>query len=307
MLRVMRLPPYYVFRPTQLLRRRSARARVANADDPGDSLVCEVTSPWGLRFTVDLRDTIGEGIATNGVWDLIVGETVARLLDPGDTAVDVGANIGYLTGVMAKTVGRSGSVVAFEPQPTVYESLSEHCAMWRSEEDMARIELVQAALAAQSGTRYLAWHQDFATNRGSASFSTEAATSGVEVPVLRLDEALAESTIALVKIDVEGYEYDVLRGAEGFLSHRGVRDVIYEDNGLYPTRVSALLEEWGYRVYALRERLFGVHLAEPAAAPQRGYDPSYLATLEPDRARRRLAGFGWRTLRPRPLRRPVPH
>lgn len=293
----MRVPPYYVFRPTQLIRRRVARARAARARDAGETSQWDATSPWGLPLCVDLRDAVGEGIATNGVWDLVVTETVARLLDPGETAVDVGANIGYITGVMAQTVGRSGRVVAFEPHPAVFESLVRHCSEWTRDQDVLPIELVQAALSESVRTGYLAWHEDFVSNQGGASLSAPRVGNSVEVPVLRLDEAFAEGGVDLVKVDVEGHEYEVLKGGERLLSRQQIRDVIYEDHDLYPTRVSALLEGWGYRVFALRERLLGVRLANAEAPRRRGYDPSFLATAAPDRAERRLKGLGWRTLR----------
>ncbi|MDE3053669.1 MAG: FkbM family methyltransferase, partial [Gemmatimonadota bacterium] len=87
--------------------------------------------------------------------------------------------------------------------------------------------------------------------------------------------------------------------AEGLLAAGGIRDVVFEDHGGYPTNVSRLLERHGFRVFALRVSFWGPRL-EPAGAatPDASWEaPNYLATREPDRALARVAPRGWRVLR----------
>ena len=63
------------------------------------------------------KETIGRAILRLGVYDLCVSESICRLLDPGESAIDVGANLGYMTSLMAAKAGKCGSVESFEPHP----------------------------------------------------------------------------------------------------------------------------------------------------------------------------------------------
>src|SRR4051812_45060416 len=87
--------PHYVFRPTQLGRRF---AGVFRRRTSGPQVV---RLPWGLDLNVLPDEAIGASIARTGVFELHVSETIWRLLDRGELAVDVGANIGYMTSLMA--------------------------------------------------------------------------------------------------------------------------------------------------------------------------------------------------------------
>src|SRR5664280_1535030 len=78
--------PYYLLRPSHLVRRVAMLGRA----EPK----AIVRLPWGLDIAVDPGEDIGRLIVTNGLFDLTVSEAIARLLQPGETGVDVGANIG---------------------------------------------------------------------------------------------------------------------------------------------------------------------------------------------------------------------
>ena len=73
--------------------------------------------PWGLQMQIRPNDYIGSCIWGRGIYDLGVSEAIWRLLDKDDLAIDVGANIGHMTGIMARRVGPKGAVIAFEPHP----------------------------------------------------------------------------------------------------------------------------------------------------------------------------------------------
>ena len=82
--------PQYVFHPRRALRRMRYRAE-------GGAQREVATLPWGLPLEVYRSDAIGFSIATAGVFDPCVTETLHRLIDPGDLVVDVGANVGYIS------------------------------------------------------------------------------------------------------------------------------------------------------------------------------------------------------------------
>src|SRR4051794_41171190 len=92
--------PEYLFRPRFAVKRLRHGGR--GSWDPNSTTEAEL--PWAQQITV-FRDEIGRTIIASGIFDLCVTETIFRLLDRGDRAVDVGANVGYLTSLMAQRAG----------------------------------------------------------------------------------------------------------------------------------------------------------------------------------------------------------
>jgi FkbM family methyltransferase len=289
--------PHYVFHPLRLVRRALFGV---GAGTRGEGEVTLTRLPWGLELAVHSREAIGYSIITAGVFDPCVTETLHRLIDPGDLVVDVGANVGYLTSLAAARAGDRGAVIAYEPHPHVFELLAANVARWSGRSGVASIEIHEAAVSDRSGTANLASGPLFHANMGLASIDGWE-QSGVErdllpVPVQRLDEMLAGRSIGLLKVDVEGHEPEVLRGAQQLLQAGLVRDLVFEDHAAYPDPSTELVEAAGYRLFSLENDLFGVHLGAPArrgALP--GWPgPSYLATRDPARAIARLRPRGWR-------------
>jgi FkbM family methyltransferase len=141
---------------------------------------------------------------------------VRAALRPGDVAVDVGANKGAYTWWMRHAVGPTGRVIAFEPQPEMAAYLRDA----RAAMGWDNVEVREAAASDRSGRATLR----VPGGGPSQGASLEAgAVSGAhrEIPcaVERLDDALAGAArIALMKIDVEGHELAVFRGAAGILA-----------------------------------------------------------------------------------------
>jgi FkbM family methyltransferase len=135
-----------------------------------------------------------------------------RFLRPDDTVVDVGANIGLVTLTAAKLVGAAGRVVAVEPHPRTFAYLCDNVRLNRLGE-IVRLHCV--ALAEREGRRRIEeFPGDDSQNRMAAG-----AAGGLEVAVDTLDRLLTvDQPVALLKIDVEGYERFVLGGAERTLA-----------------------------------------------------------------------------------------
>ena len=96
------LKPEYLWRPGQVLRRLAFRP---------SGQITSLSLPWHCTISACSAEAIGRSIATQGVYDLPLTEAIVRLADPGDTALDLGANIGYCTLVLALSVGPLGRVV----------------------------------------------------------------------------------------------------------------------------------------------------------------------------------------------------
>jgi FkbM family methyltransferase len=292
--------PQYVFHPVRLLRRALHGVR---RNGSGTDHVAVATLPWGLELEVHSGEAIGYTILTAGVFDPCVTETLHRLIDPGDLVVDVGANVGYITSLAAARAGAGGEVIAYEPHPGVFGLLQRNAGRWRAQPGIAEVQLHQAAVSEAPGTAELASGPRFGENMGVAALRADDDTAaGIEgatvfrVDVRRLDDALPDRPVGLLKIDVEGHELGVLRGAQRLMRAGVVRDIVFEDHEPYPDACTTLVQDAGYTLFALQNDLFGVQLGAPerrgATRPWPG--PSYLATRDPERAVARMRPRGWR-------------
>ena len=169
-----------------------------------------------------------------GTYEREILRLLPELLSDGDAMVDVGANVGILGARAARLVGESGRVVAVEPSPRCLEDLR------RVVDGMSNVTIVDAALGPERGTVSLTgW--DNPDHRGLGT-AVEGHRSGIEenwyvgtaavVPQLRLadvlDEYLPGRQVALLKVDVEGYEPAVLAGAPALFDEGRVRAAILE-------------------------------------------------------------------------------
>lgn len=181
-------------------------------------------------------------------------------LDEGDTTVDVGANIGYLSAVMAQAVKSSGKVYALEPDPTSYLKLQRVATG-----SGAIIRSFQLAVVDQRSPRCVRFFPD----RIHPSWSTtvQAAAVCVEPILVRatsLDGFFVEqglSRVNLIKIDVEGGEAAALRGVQGWLEGGGRPTILCElKSDLHPTlgedtrEIVDLVLRHRYRLYRFMER-----------------------------------------------------
>lgn len=287
--------PQYVLRPRSMLR-RLLRPR----DSYDARALATARLPWGLEITVQAGESVGYTIQTAGVFDISVSEAIYRLLDLGDVATDVGAHVGYMTGLMATRVGSDGNVVAFEPHPDVFAVLERNVAQWNELHGLGPISTRRIALSNEAGRGELIVTESFGRNTGLASLRPSREWLGKsveqrEVELETLDRLFDDESLGLLKIDVEGTEFDVLQGGERILRERRVRDIVFEHMEDYPSDCTRFLEGFGLTILSLDHSLLGPRVAHASERPPRqGWEgPSYLATFEPARAVRRLRRRGW--------------
>jgi FkbM family methyltransferase len=285
--------PYYWWRPSQLARRLRAKP---NAN--GSPRL--VRTAWGSHLYC-WPDPLGLSVERTGVYDLVVAETLARLADSGETAVDAGANVGFMSNLLAHAVGGDGRVISFEPHPLILGTLNQNVAHWRAEEGIDVVEVRPAAVSSSAGRRPLSIDPDtFAGNKGTASVEHLDPLNSTDVETIRLDEQFSEA-IGVLKLDVESHELDALRGADSLLSRKLIRDILFEEHRPPPTPVTDLLESYGYTVFGLRQGLTRpiVSGAGDAYARQLWEPPALLASIDPARVHQRLRRHGWMCLRGR--------
>lgn len=282
MQRVIR--PEYIWRPAQAWRRIAFRP---------SRQVAALPLAWGCTIEACSAETIGSSIAKQGVYDLPLTEAIVRLTDAGDIAVDAGANIGYMSLVLARAAGPSGRVLSFEPNPAVLPTLRSNANNWSALE-CAPIHIEPVALSDRDGEGVLGYPEEYATNQGVASLEVPA-INGVTVTLRRLD-SLTDSA-GIMKIDVEGHEAAVFAGAERLLRHRLIRDILFEEHDPYPALSHRALLRHGYELFRITRSTWRPLLLPPeASARQKDLPSNYLATTAPARARRRFADWGWRAL-----------
>jgi FkbM family methyltransferase len=158
-----------------------------------------------------------------GLWEYEDMAFVLHLLRPADLFVDVGANIGSYTILASGAAGARS--LSIEPVPATFLHLQEN--IWLN--NLAgRVELQNIGISAESGVLRFSSDQDTVNHVLAAG---EFARTETKVPVCSLDSLLQGRVPRLIKIDVEGFERQVLAGAPHCLQHLDVSAIIIELNG----------------------------------------------------------------------------
>jgi len=159
---------------------------------------------------LDLNEVIDSQLYYAGTFDPESIRVVRALVHTGDTVVDVGANIGWFTLHLAEQVGPTGSVLAFEPAPPAVARLREHVRR----NDLSQVEVIPLALGERTeGPRHMRIQSSYRLDGIDSDQEAEVATT-------TLDDYLQHhpvSRLQFIKIDTDGMEIAVLRGAEGTL------------------------------------------------------------------------------------------
>jgi len=187
---------------------------------------------------------VGKSLLAYGEFSEPEVAMLGRYITPGAVVLDVGANIGALTLPFARLVGPRGIVVAFEPQRLVYQTLCANLAL----NSVTNVLAYQYAVGKPGvdATRVQLTDPYAVENFGGVTTGPDA--KGETVVQVALDD-MALPPAALVKVDVEGMEADVLEGARTYLTTH--RPVLYveADRGDKRLPLIALLEELGYDVF----------------------------------------------------------
>jgi FkbM family methyltransferase len=234
--------------PARLLNRSYSRTRYV----PGQT-VTRTTTVVGDVFDVDLSSNLEWQLWAFGGWEAHFAELFSVLIGAGDRCIDVGANIGIHTVRLARLVGRDGEVTAVEPDPDLLRRLQRNVSL----NDVANVRVAQAAASDCRGDMPLYRPSPWDTNRGRASLLRHPYLTGASasVPVVTLDDLSGGAPVALIKIDVEGHEAAVVRGAAGIIEQYAPAIVFEYAPELFgdPSRTPfEWLAERGYEIFRIR-------------------------------------------------------
>lgn len=216
-------------------------------------------------FVMQLQDNISINLYKNSLLSKLIFEGdfelneinfLKKILKKDDYFIDIGANIGLFSINAARIIGENGKIISFEPSPVTFSRLKENIDL----NNFKNVDIRNIGISDKKGeltlniseTGHDAW-DTFATNIDKKMFN-----KCTTVPVHTLDEELKEfdkEKIALVKIDVEGWEKFVLHGAKDFLTkYEPVLMVEFTENnteaaGYNVLEIYDIMNTFGYQWY----------------------------------------------------------
>ena len=186
---------------------------------------------------VDLRDkALSPHLMLQGYWEMWITSALARLTKPGTLAIDIGANLGYYTLLMADAVGPSGRVIAFEPNPRLANMARTSAGI---NDFGSRVNVREEAVGnADGGHLTLAIPRSAPQN--ALIIRSDAQKQGfknvhgdhaqfVQVKSITLD-SLNLTNVGMVKIDAEGAEYNIWRGMQSMIDNNPAIQICMEFN-----------------------------------------------------------------------------
>lgn len=170
---------------------------------------------WGLMLMPVIDEFMGGPLKNFGEYTPSFVQLLQTLVHPGSTVIDVGASFGAITLPLAQLVGGKGKVIAFEPQPIIAHILNANVAL----NNLSQVVVWPTGVADCVKSIPVPFI-DLANSRnvGAVTFADNPSTSGTMVEFITID-TLRPLLVSLIKIDVEGMELEVLKGATQTIRH----------------------------------------------------------------------------------------
>ena len=218
--------------------------------------LCLVKARHGLFVASRIDFYVGGSLVRYGEYSEEETRLLVALLEPGQTVVEIGANIGAHTVPMARRVGPAGHLLAFEVQPVIFQYLCANIVL----NGLLNVVTHDFGCGTREETLHLPpidYERDRKANFGAVSLQREAQHGGLPVRVRPLDDVLRHRKVDLIKLDVEGMEGEVIAGAVETIARD--RPLMYVENDRAADVREALIREiraLGYRMWWHRPRLF---------------------------------------------------
>ncbi|MCP4650706.1 MAG: FkbM family methyltransferase [PVC group bacterium] len=182
----------------------------------------------GINFEFDFSYDAAIKHMYTGTYEAETVQVMKRFLKEGDTFVDIGSNVGYLSAIAAGFVGTRGQVHSFEPVPKYFSKL-QNVALLNSQYN---IKPNQFALGEKDGVARIS-----ITNLPNIGWNTivpgfmskDTTKESIEVSVRKFDDYARENSlnkVSLIKVDTEGFEFPVLKGFSRFFDDRSILPIV---------------------------------------------------------------------------------
>jgi FkbM family methyltransferase len=247
--------------------------------------------PWGVTaqqaafhlnpFTIVNGESVSESIAAYGLYEAELTEAFLRLITPGQVVLDIGMHVGYYATLFAQLTGPAGQVHAFEPTPSTRAIAAENVARFPN--------LFVHTYAVWSGSQSIEFNDFGAKYMAFNSFSEPRLDGHQLTPTKFQAETIAldsfrsrlEKPIALVKVDAESAEWNIIEGAQQLL--RTDRPLVTLEVGDFgpggqSTKLIQFIESANYRTWEFIRGQFVRHAARTAYS----YDNLIFAPTERD-------------------------
>jgi len=226
----------------------------------------------GIKLYLDPNDQVmTPTILVLGRWEIAETDWFLRIVKPGDTVVDAGANIGYYTVIGSRLVGDKGKVYAFEPDPANFALLEKNVRL----NGLTNVVLERKALSNRKGTLKLFIGDQ---NKGDHRIYQPEGESrpSVDVEAVRLDEYFKDYQrgIDVLKTDTQGAEGVILEGVTGLLEHQSEGPTIFMEfwphalkgMGTDAGALLKMLQSYNYKLYDInpKDNKRGLPRVEPA-------------------------------------------
>ncbi len=182
---------------------------------------------------------------------LDIEEFVEDYLKDGDIMIDIGANIGLVTLTSSSIIGKQGKAYSIEAHPTIFQNLLENIKI----NNRNNIHTFNIAIGNKTG------HVIFSNIRSDTMNSVKLESSdGIQIPIKKLDDLpISETSISLIKIDVEGYEKFVLDGAPKTLEitnciYFEAIEKLYNKYGYTKNDIINKLEKTGFKIFEINNK-----------------------------------------------------
>ena len=187
---------------------------------------------------------IGKAIEAYGEFSGLEFNLLQQLCAAGDVVIEVGSNIGAHTVGLAKAVGPNGRVIAFEPQRIAFQTLCANMAI----NSLTNVDCHWSAAGTSKGS-ILVPEIDPRKPNNFGGVSLINSSRGTKVPCIRLDDLEDITRLRLIKIDVEGMEADVIRGASQLIEK--FKPCLYVENDRIDSSeaLMRLIDSLGYQMY----------------------------------------------------------
>lgn len=186
------------------------------------------TTNEGLKFEMDSAEAVNSGVVILGSWNQFETNVLKAILQPGDVVIDVGAFMGSYSLLVSKLIGGEGKVYAFEPSPDHLRKLKRNILL----NNFRNIQTFNLALSNKKGVvKFYVAGSRSSLMKNEAESHMDKKVKPIKVKAVTLNDFVNKERIKhidFIKIDVEGWDLQVLKGASNILKGKDAPDIMVE-------------------------------------------------------------------------------